>query len=564
MKTVAGTTLLHATSKVLVQLEGGRFFEREAGTLHPGEMVLWEKEFMQADFEYGLLEASERYRRARDEIHENHPDYPEIRVPKLRAGLLQGLQEQGVIAVPDLEARIFASSEGYADFDRPTYRAMEHYVHQLLQERGQRDSERVSTGAVHKWLTGEVLAPRAWGVFDILGAVNPAFTEIYESFDKDHGFHFSYLVYVILRRSVAAYFAKPRQLDDKEKEPDPEYTRRGRLTVKPEVEMILQQFFGDTIDRKFQPVRVVSVKEVQPSQHDSPKDKPKIDPHLRRGVYTLKAGDNPDTPSITIKNLRSLFEDYRTLERVFLETMGVYIAERYGRQKTNEEAGVMHACVHEVTYQSLPPHETTDYFFRDITDRVCKRRFGIIPDRSMVETRAREVLASIENGEIDETLGFERLSTARFRQLLFRLNAQLPDGFRMWLMHHTKEIDARFEKREKEAKQYGKMADGAYDRFVRNSGIPRDYQGITDTMAAVKVTGARSQEFARRVQERLEEGVKRGIFTPYTREHLQSVLTEYGFPEFEQYAIVIDDQLNTYHPLLGVTQVTVGQPDRIN
>lgn len=559
MKTVAGTSFLQATSKVLVQLEGDRFFERDASTLHPGEMVLWEKEFMQADFEYGLLEASERYRRARDEVHENHPDYPGIRVPKLRAGLLRGLQEQGILAVPDLESRIFASSEGYADFDRPTYRAMEDFVHGFLQEHGKTDAERLSTSAIKKWLSGDVLAPRAWGVFDVLGALNPAFTEIYGSFDQDHGFHFSYLVYVILRRSVAAYFAKPRQLDDEEKEPDPEYTRRGHLTVKPEVEMILKQFFGETIDRKFQPVRVVSVKEVPPYQHDRPQEKPKIDPHLRRGVYTVKIDEKP---TVTIKNLRTLFEDYRTIERVFLETMGVYIAERYGRPKTDEEEAVMHACGSEVTYQSLPPHETTDYFFRDITDIVCKKRFGIIPDKARVEARAREVLASIENGEIDKTLGFERLSTARFRQLLFRLNAQLPNGFRMWLMYHTKEIDAGSEERKKDAKQYGEMADRAYDRFVRSSGIPRNYQGLIDTMAAVEVTNARSQELARRVQERLELGIRQGIFTPYTREHLQSVLTEYGFPEFEQHAIVVDDKLNLHHPVLGVTQITVGRPDR--
>ena len=552
IKTVAGTTLLHGSSKVLVQLGEDRFFERDAGTLHAGEMVLWEKEFTQADFDDSFLLHSERYRKARTEIHLAHPEDPERMVPRLRAFLLQGLQEQEVIHAPDLENRIFMDAGNYDDFPRPVYRDMEQYLHSLLQEKGQTEAEKVSTSAINKWLRGEVLAPRAWGVFDALTTVNPEFETIAKSFDQDHGFHFSYLVYVILRRSVAAYFAKPRQPEDKEDEPEVKYTPRGHLTVKPEVEMILGQFFGNTIDRKFQPVRVVSVKEVPPYRHDSPRDKTVIDPHLRRGVYTVKTGDRP---SITIKNLRTLFEDYRTLERVFLETMGVYLVRQYGKSKTNQEAAVMYASVHEVACRILPPHETTDYFFRDGVGRLCRTNFGLLPDKAKVEEKAEQVLASIENGEIDQTLGFERLATARFTALLHRLNGQLPNGFRMWLMYRAKGADAEFEGKNKTVKHYQDMAHAAYDRFVRSNGIPRNYQGFIDTMMAVQTTGNRSEEFARRIQERLEAGIRQGIYTSYTREHLQRVLTEYDFPQFEQHALVVDEKLDPHHPTLGVTQI---------
>ncbi|MFH1276314.1 MAG: hypothetical protein ABIH82_04340 [Candidatus Woesearchaeota archaeon] len=518
VNTTSGNTLLRSDSKVLVHVGGDTYFEKPASQLQEGDMVLYEIEFTTKDYDPSLLLDDANFRKARDDIYVTDG---EKHVPLLRDLLLRGLDHNSPIHIPDLEERIFMDPN--EDFSREDYRKMEQHVHSLMVDLALSDEEVRSTSAINKWLKGETLAPSEWDIFSILSVLHPDFLDIHRSFGQSSGVHASYLVYTITSRAVARYFAQPKEPISLEPGQSSDYTRRGLVNIKPIVEHILKNHFGDCIDTKFRPSKVRCVEPVkQTGRNKGHQNTP--DPKLKRGIYIV----DDNQPNIHKVNLRGLFEDYLVIEKAILDTISSYLDTRFNVGEVFAPGLMNHNVTHKVMYHLIPHDNANEHWY--------KKNVPAVRDEQLANNYAQQVADAITTGRIDLELGLVRFDLMNAIKVYNNLSRQIPNGFKAWWIYRSKKNNIMFHGGT-EDKQLTAQVRRLYETHVKPHSILEGYLGITDV--SVSVTG--SVGFRGEVQKRIMEQI-RSNSTQLTSEKTDEILSRYDIQQFKKYVNLVPNR----------------------
>ncbi len=269
-----------------------------------------------------MLQSSERYKEAERGLHEIvDAEYP---VTRMRHLLVTGFES-------DFKERLKEIALGEEeDFDTVEYRTMNELISEILEN--EEDLKR-SRQSIDSWLKGETLAPSNWDIFKVLTEINPEFQGIYDSFGEEEGFHHSYKVYVTLRQAVSNYFSNGKTCE-KEKKREKINGSDRHISIKDEVELILREHFGNIIEEKYQPVKVIGVKDIKEGKRDrrNKRRSEKIESNLRKGVYVVR-DNGPNLETITDKEL---FKDYFVLRNIFGKFIDAYVLSIHDVSKDEE------------------------------------------------------------------------------------------------------------------------------------------------------------------------------------------------------------------------------------
>ena len=516
VSTSSGNTFMSSDSRVLVHVGGETYYEKNASELRPGDMVLYEIEFTTKDYDPSLLLDDPNFKEARDNIHVTDSNK---HVPKLRNLLLRGMNDQGIIEAQDLESRIF--QEPGDDFSPQEYRAMETHVHQLLTTSASSEAELRSRSAIEKWFTGETLAPSEWEIFRHLAQVHSGFSDIHQSFEQPEGFHASYLVYTITARAVARYFAQPK--DPASLKPG-DYSRRGLVSIRPIVENILKNHFGDCIDTKYRPSVVRSVERLEPSPKSNPgKEHP--DPHLRRGVYVV----DENSPTVKKVGLRELFEDSMMVEKAVMDLISTYVKKNFDGAGQFDLGTMNYGVTHRVMYGLTPQDSANTYWY--------KTRVGSVPDPQRADEYTQQIVDAINDGSIDAEFHLPRFRVKEAFRTFNDISRQVPSGFKAWWVGRNKMNELEFKGRED--RELTNRVKDLYRNYVEPHGISKHYLGVSDaevqfppSLTASNPLGDAARELGKRFQESISQHV-----TKLTHEKMSDTLTRYQLQDFKRYVL---------------------------
>ncbi|MBT4351450.1 hypothetical protein HOD20_02885 [archaeon] len=351
-------------------------------------------------------------------ISKKKEDGSQTKIPKLRYYLLKGLHANKENS--NLENMIL-KKDGFKDFSPEDYK---EFISEIKSK-----GIKVQEQTILKWLTGEVIAPRNWENFKLLGEINPKFNDIHRSIyntlqcEGDMGFHTDYLYYTRLRRTAQKSIMK--KLKSKKylnkKQPENLEPKKGRYPIKSfnftdEIDSIVERFMQQ-IDTDLTFVKVSYINQIPKPKKKRNKKKAKNtqerEHHLvrqgfvsPRDVYKLRDQDNPT----------QIRDELYLLEQALYDGLTRYIQHRENIRTTKSE-GIFDTMINQYIFsRKIAESETNvDNFNHNIDALIfnekqrMKNKNQKIPKKYNINRKTELIKyarTEFENFENDLKLGY--------------------------------------------------------------------------------------------------------------------------------------------------------------
>tara|TARA_Y100000310_G_C20680539_1_gene815679 strand:+ start:1249 stop:2946 length:1698 start_codon:yes stop_codon:yes gene_type:complete len=301
INTSLGRSVLNLEDNVYSDVGEG-FLEKQIIDVNIGESILYQKEYVAKSLNEvePYLRMSERYNLAEEMLHESSSFGG--RIPKLRAKLIEGAAQRGLINEENLENKIFLNQ---GDISSESYRIIREEVMNHLQEM----SMQISDSAVDSWIRGRVVSPREWSMYRALSNINPEFIEFNELNKSRESYFFNYKLYTVIRQGIMRWLSNPRHAP-----PVNSHEPGDSLDISLDQEIgLVFNHFAREIDNKYLVAQVLEMQRLPENSRLFKKSKK--EPRLRKGVVT---GYVPEIRDMK-KDVGEIITKERILENAFNE-----------------------------------------------------------------------------------------------------------------------------------------------------------------------------------------------------------------------------------------------------
>ncbi|MBI5393649.1 hypothetical protein HZA96_07320 [Candidatus Woesearchaeota archaeon] len=291
---------------------GNQFVRKKASDLNRGDLVVIQNEAIHKTLDeiIPILQQSMRYQIAEETIHEKNCN--DKYIPKLRILLLEGLADP---ETPELRKKILR--EG-SDFTQQEYTHLRRTICKIVD---------IGEDAVNDWLKGETLAPANWRNFQKLISINPAFEEIYQSYEQNTGYFSNYQLYVGLRRTIMSYLTKRtgKKEGSETKRKSPRTTERKTGVYTDEIELVVSHFIKE-IDDTYSAARITKIRRIDEKKKKGKpieeEDKHKPEPNLKKAIITEKI------PQLELRDMNQIKNEHYIVSNALFDLLNRYVVDK--------------------------------------------------------------------------------------------------------------------------------------------------------------------------------------------------------------------------------------------
>jgi len=320
VETTLGNTLLPRGTWYLSHVAQRVFVKKLIEDITPGEMVIYEKEFINktlGEIE-PYLEQSVRYRSALDKIFLKNNQGE--RIPVFRRDLIQAVASNSIITQDTLNEKIMR--ENGNDFSHDEYAAMSRYLFERLNDICDKENlPNRSEGAIRGWLDGSTLAPSDWNLFYALELAlggKGTFDDYFAPLEKNDSYERNYRLYTVTRREIMSYLSKFQGNSKKVTQKKGGKNDEEKIYLAPEINIVVGQFMRDIDDQNS--IARVTGKKIIESRNGNQYAEDKIERKLRKGVVTQEKGSQYKTT-----NMLEIDRERHVFGEIFVSVIRDYI-----------------------------------------------------------------------------------------------------------------------------------------------------------------------------------------------------------------------------------------------
>lgn len=312
VSTSLGRRALDPKDRVYSYSEGD-FLEKPVNEVNIGESLLYRKEHIRSSLEEiePYLRMSKRYSSSEEKLYV--PNSQGEMIPKLRAEIIRGAAERGIIDEEDIDKKALKDGK---DISEDSYSSIRNKIKDLLKSK----DIKVTDTTIRNWIDGKTLSPRDWEAYKALSGINPIFNK-FDSSNKDHdGYFFNYKLHTVIRQGVMRWLSNPYYKPPKGTH-GPKKKSLG-IGLEDEINLVFNHFIRD-VNNEYAVAQVLDMETIPEGDPRSQKKLHGVS--LKKGIFTGNLSGLRKRPISEVIDSRNTFID--ALYQIVDKSYGLQINE---------------------------------------------------------------------------------------------------------------------------------------------------------------------------------------------------------------------------------------------